>query len=446
MSYNLLYGAGVDRAWDAALPIEFTGRNRLSDVLSVIKKVDPQILGIQEANSWDKGTPTVIQHVAQELGMNSYLARTPGGFHVGLLSKFEIVETENYSSEIGKQGAMRAMLVAPGGERLNVFVAHLDPNVSDIRLCEVNALISLMQPYTQRRALLIGDMNFRPPSPEFARLAQAGWKSVAVEPSWGIDQIWIYPSAAWDASSSLQTLFVPSGISDHYPVAAELTLPPAIREATTLATPSLTPAQAPVTFPLFLSESLNGAQVSRRENFQDACVMSKWNSRWSTEKITKNGLEIEGEERWQAFATRYKEFVPGQGILVRLQFSPASEFEMYFENGSFSSDVYRRYGINVRDRALQSIAWESRTQRRGENFGEGARLSTASWYYLLLAVSKSGEMLVQVWDPSDFSRALKTRQRLGEGAAALPWTFQVAVNRGKVLVDEVTEISFSDLK
>jgi hypothetical protein len=313
-------------------------------------------------------------------------------------------------------------------------------------MCEVNSLIRLMQPYTQRRVLLIGDMNFRPSSPEFARLMQAGWQSVAVEPSGGIDQIWIYPSVVWDTTPNFPSLIVPSGISDHYPVIAELNLSLAIREAATLATPSLPPPQAPITLPTFLSESLSSPQVLRRENFQDPCALTKWNSRWSTEKISKRGLEIEGEERWQAFATRYKEFAPGQGILVHLQFAPASEFEMYLENGNLNSDPYRRYGINVRDRALQSIAWENRTVRRGENFGEDSRVSTASWYYLLLGTSKAGEVIVQMWDSFDLSRPLKNRQRLSEGAATLPWVFQIAVNRGKVWVDEVTEISFGDLK
>lgn len=445
MSYNLLYGAGVDPKWYPAIPLEFTGRNRLTDVLAIVKKVDPAILAIEEANSWDLGTPTIIQQVARELGMNSYLARTPGGFHIGILTKFGIAETENYASEIGRQGALRALLVTPDGEQLSVFVTHLDPNRPEVRLCEVNTLLGLMQPYLRRRTILIGDMNFRPASPEFGRLQAAGWKSVAVEPSLGIDQMWIYPSVVWDTTPGRENLLVPSGLSDHYPVAAEFNLYPTI--TATLTTPTLAaPPQTPLSIPLFVSNTLSGIQILRREYFQDPCAVSRWNSRWTTEKIAQNRLEVEGEERWQAFAARYKEFAPGEGILLHFQFAPGPEFEMYLENGNIDSDAYHRYGINVRDRALQAVVWDGPQKRHTENLGDDTHVGTSTGYYLLLGTSKSGEVIVQVWDQSDLSRILKTRQKLSVDAATQPWVFHVAANRGKVWVDEETEISFADLK
>ncbi len=82
MSYNILYGAGVDRLWDTALPPNLAGQSRLSVLLSV------------------------IQQVGEELSMNYYLAWTASRFHLGLLTKFPILEAENLSAEVRRQGAL----------------------------------------------------------------------------------------------------------------------------------------------------------------------------------------------------------------------------------------------------------------------------------------------------------------------------------------------------
>ncbi|MCI0478074.1 MAG: hypothetical protein L0Y55_17670, partial [Anaerolineales bacterium] len=102
LSYNILYGAGVERQYDAGVLPHLVGKNRLPDLVSFVRTINPDVWSIQEANGWERGTPPVIQQVAQELGMNYHLAQTPGGFHLGLITKFEIVETENLSAEVGR--------------------------------------------------------------------------------------------------------------------------------------------------------------------------------------------------------------------------------------------------------------------------------------------------------------------------------------------------------
>jgi endonuclease/exonuclease/phosphatase family metal-dependent hydrolase len=232
ISYNVLFGAGVDRQYDDLLPTELRNTNRLPELVSFIHGVKPDILGIQEANGWNTGSPLVVEQVAEQLEMNYYLAEAPNDFHVVLFTKFEIVEAENLS---GKEGdatfetmrALRATLLTPEGQSLHVFVVHFDPFSTRLRLHQVWALIDRVEPYKEQRTIILGDMNFCVRSPEYATLRQAGWKHIALATD--IDQIWIAPIANW----SSQPLPVPGNfargsidLSDHLPVGAEISMYP----------------------------------------------------------------------------------------------------------------------------------------------------------------------------------------------------------------------------
>jgi endonuclease/exonuclease/phosphatase family metal-dependent hydrolase len=441
LSYNILYGAGVDRIFDAGVPIALVGKNRLPELLSFIKRADPDILGIQEANAWDAGTPPVIQQVAQELGMNYFLATTPSGFNLGLLTKFQILETENLSSEIGRQGALRVKLRAPSGETLNVFVSHLDPASSDTRLCEVESLVRQMQPYTARGTILLGDMNFQRSSREFLKLEQAGWQSVAVEKSWGIDQVWMSPFAKWSSTAWYDSLTLPSGVSDHAPIGAEISIYPGLVTIPTPPEPTATIQSSSVVL-----DALEGLQISRSDPFDDPCTFSRWNSRWKTEKFTNGRLEIAGEESWQAFASRYKQFSEGQGVILRFQFAKGSEFGIHFDNTAWNTGLYRRFGINVRDEKIRSTTWQGPTEIRLEDLSGNLDPAPDTWYNLLLALGRNGDLKVMVWDPARPSRTLQYRVHMGEQWTVLPWILEVGANKGSVWVDDFSEISFSAIK
>jgi len=243
MTYNILCGAGVEEAGQG--PLEWAEEhgypgNRLSRVLDVIRAADPDILGIQEANGWDRGEPPVVQRVAEELGMNFYLGRSTGEesglAHVALLTGFHIVDAESYPDHFGR-GALRAEVVTPAGRSINVFVAHLHPpSRPDIRLKELRFFTTdVVTPYLEEPTILMGDMNFRlRPLDRFTMFAQeeasalqgAGWVNVAVEARIGIDQIWASPSLAPHFRKTPPlALELTKGASDHYPLVAKVVLP-----------------------------------------------------------------------------------------------------------------------------------------------------------------------------------------------------------------------------
>jgi len=50
--------------------------NRLPGLITLVKQVNPDILGLEEVSEWDTGNPTTIEQFASELNMVYYMAPT----------------------------------------------------------------------------------------------------------------------------------------------------------------------------------------------------------------------------------------------------------------------------------------------------------------------------------------------------------------------------------
>jgi endonuclease/exonuclease/phosphatase family metal-dependent hydrolase len=232
MSYNILFGAGADPDWERAAaklrPFAYPG-NRLDEILAIIQAANPDIVGIQEAANWDSGSPSLVQQVAGQRGMNYFLAQTDNDLHVVLFTRFEIVAAENLSPQVGNVGSLRADVALPGGQILHVFVVHLDPFSAETRAQELAVLTQKMALYLSSPTLLMGDMNYHcldapEQCQEYRVLSQAGWQ-LALAGQYKLDQIWISPSLI----QQVEPLAFPGAsfaISDHLPVGAVINIVP----------------------------------------------------------------------------------------------------------------------------------------------------------------------------------------------------------------------------
>lgn len=448
MSYNILWGAGVDREFDENLKAKgqysVYGRDRLPELLSVIKELNPDILGIQEGAGWDRGTPSVIQKVAEELNMNYFLAKGAASeLNVILLSKFKIVESENLSPEVGNVGALRVKLTTPDREPLNVFVVHFDPFSADIRLCEMNTLIQYMQPYYQQRTIAMGDFNMKPNSRGHQNLKETGMELVAIEQSWEIDQIWASPSINWSKTDWFESFTPPSNISDHRPIGAEISI-----FSNTLSLSTITPIPpTPITEPIPLVDGfITNLQVLRLDNFEDACTKPKWNSDWATEKFSDGVITVIGEEYWKAGVSRNKDFSEGEGIVLRFKFEKGTEANIFFDSGDWSTSPYRRFGINIRQDSVQTDLWQGKTGMGDKNLNGNFKPKPETWYNLMIVISKDGEFLEAVWEPDNPGHVITYHQQLGDNWTGLTWRFKIGANKGKVLIDDFSEIVFDKIK
>lgn len=163
---------------------------------------------------WESGDPSFISRFAAELGMEYHIAPTWRGINVAVFSKFPIIETENISEHIGNNGALRAALQAPGGERVNVIVIH--PGPGEVSAAVYDKARRIMEPYSNEIGLMMGDFNVNASSPALKPVNDSGWE---LAQSSGIDHIFVLSQRAW--SRSAMTI-ANTGISDHNPVGATI--------------------------------------------------------------------------------------------------------------------------------------------------------------------------------------------------------------------------------
>lgn len=231
MTYNVEYGAGVDSTEARIVERTSNGKragNRLDRVISVIKYVNPDVLGIEEACSWDKNDEAAAKQVAKELGMHYYLAKSgKSRFNVALFSKLPIVSAKGFPDEFSR-AALQAELKLADGRTLHVFVAHFDLlRAKDNQLREIRYLAQQMKSHAFDLGVMMGDANFKyGVRKDSTNALRASGFIIAPPVGERIDQIWTSRPLANDIKEGRK---IPSdltnGTSDHRPTVMVIGVP-----------------------------------------------------------------------------------------------------------------------------------------------------------------------------------------------------------------------------
>jgi endonuclease/exonuclease/phosphatase family metal-dependent hydrolase len=233
MTYNILYGAGVEPSDREVSESSTNGKcmgDRLDRVIKVIKHVDPDVLGIEEANSWNKNDQAIAKKVASELGMNYYLAVSGrSGFHVAVYSKLPIASAKGFPDEFTRS-ALQAELTLPDGRPFHVFVQHFNLRRNpEGQLEEIRCLASKMRPYAFDLGVMMGDANFSYGKHESqSKALKASGFVIAPQIGLLIDQIWTTRPLEGRVldSPKIPTELI-DGTSDHMPTVVIVDIPPA---------------------------------------------------------------------------------------------------------------------------------------------------------------------------------------------------------------------------
>lgn len=231
MTYNVEYGAGVDPTEAKIAEKDSDGKrvgNRLDRVISVIKYVNPDILGIEEACSWDKNDEAVAKQVAKELGMHYFLAKSgKSRFNVALFSKLPIVSAKGFPDQFTR-AALQAELKLPDGRELHVFVVHFNlMRNEESQLQEIRYLAGQMRPHAFDLGVMMGDANFRY-GVQKANTSALRASGFVIAPPVGerIDQIWTSRLLVNDIKEGPK---IPAGLtdgtSDHRPTVMVIGIP-----------------------------------------------------------------------------------------------------------------------------------------------------------------------------------------------------------------------------
>jgi endonuclease/exonuclease/phosphatase family metal-dependent hydrolase len=266
MTFNTLFGAGVEPGHAE----RGNTANRLADLITLVKQADPDLLGLQEVSGWLTGSPSAIEQFASALDMHYYMAQTWRGLNVALFSKYPILDSENLSTYVGNNGALRAVVQSPDGGRLNVVVAHLDPDNALLRACQFDKLRREMESYAGNPSILMGDLNSYATGADTAFLIQGGWELVQGRT---VDNIFVLTRQSWSRTAmcfshgtSIPDCMSDGMISDHAPVGAAITF----FNTNNPFTPASQPTRLPVSkcsfdrsSTLMTSDSFDGTKIDQ---------------------------------------------------------------------------------------------------------------------------------------------------------------------------------------
>ncbi|MBB3226211.1 endonuclease/exonuclease/phosphatase family metal-dependent hydrolase [Luteibacter sp. Sphag1AF] len=245
LSCNILAGASVQRYSDyvtrsvnAVLP----GRSKLDNLDSLASLLHEfDVVGLQEADagSLRSGFLNQTRYLAEAAGMpfwshqpNRPMARVAHSAN-GLISRIEPTEVIDYPlpGRIRGRGALFVRF-GEGPASLVVVIAHLSLGAA-ARVGQLAFIAELLANHPH--AVLMGDLNTVPESPEMQRLFEkTSLQMPAVHtptfPSWkpkrALDHILTSADIKLD-----RTWTLPRAFSDHLPIAAEIRLPAMLAEA-----------------------------------------------------------------------------------------------------------------------------------------------------------------------------------------------------------------------
>ena len=219
MTYNIHQAFGIDNKLD------------LQEIVDTIRRADPDIIGLQEADAGRVPSLSVDQVLWLSRKLNMYSAYGPSWgstYGVAVLSKYPIVEHQRYllTSEEQQRACLETRIDVQG-RNLSFFAVHLGLNVEE-RERQLHELLAYTAEAPAPR-VLVGDFNANPDSHEIGRVlgqfengfalggTGSGYTSPAEAPQETIDYVFVSPDI-----HIVSAKVMPSLASDHLPVVADL--------------------------------------------------------------------------------------------------------------------------------------------------------------------------------------------------------------------------------
>jgi endonuclease/exonuclease/phosphatase family metal-dependent hydrolase len=134
------------------------GEDYLEEIGAVLEQIQPDIVALQEAND-----DYVFNALASRLGFTAILGEGNHGYHVGILSRYPVLNWQNYANPFPfHHTLLRVELKTSLGE-IAVFATHLHPGYTNgaemHRLEEVELILNQLEQEKARRCILLGDFN-----------------------------------------------------------------------------------------------------------------------------------------------------------------------------------------------------------------------------------------------------------------------------------------------
>lgn len=150
----------------------------IGTIAAEIAAVDPDIVLLQEIDRFKGGTGNIDQaaYFAEALGIDHVFGANVvsgnGGYGVAILSRFKILDSENYLLPNGPGGEQRGLLgvgVEIGGQEVRIYNTHLQNKLPGLREAQARHVAGILA-NEENPIILGGDMNATISTPTLAPL------------------------------------------------------------------------------------------------------------------------------------------------------------------------------------------------------------------------------------------------------------------------------------
>jgi hypothetical protein len=194
-----------------------------------------------------------------------------------------------------------------------------------------------------------------------------------------------------------------------------------------------------------VKEVLSGARVVSHNDFSSLpASLFEYDDRYVT--LSNGVAEISGNDYdWPYIAYRNDTGIrEGHAVLVSFEYSAGAWWTLSFLSGSYDTSRHRAWGITEEmDKYTVKVSEWYDVERMPGNLSLGPN----TWYSLLLAVDDGPEFLAHLWERDDPRLSTQIRQSFsGDLWDDRGWVFWIASIKGKLYIDEITEMTFDGLK
>ncbi len=277
---------------------------------------------------------------------------------------------------MGNNGALRALVQTPDGQKLNVVIVHLDPRDRLLRSCEFDKLRRIMESHQDIPGILMGDINTCSNCADAKYLTVGGWELVQSET---IDNIYVKSNLSWSASpicfstsASQAGCVLDTRISDHKPVGATISFSDLPNPLNSNIPPTPAPVEkcnydrAPTMLPNDTFDATNldetkwrsvgdggvseqGGRVILSTNGDQASSSARIQSRWQLQGDFDIQIDFQIDPAWTPPVNDHLDgalfgvIIDGQNYhITRLRRTPGSFADVFFvwsSNGALSGQV-----------------------------------------------------------------------------------------------------------
>jgi hypothetical protein len=233
------------------------------------------------------------------------------------------------------------------------------------------------------------------------------------------------PSAVPTMKASTET-----PIPTNTPLPSKTPIPP---------TPTVTP-------PPLISDFLTNPKVMVIDNLDNLLNWDIWNS--GTGNISSGMFELTGQAGYESGLVYGDRIGEGDGILLRYKTLNNKDYKSEFvlASGEWQTESFRQFGI-YNGKIPKADLMQGNNWIGGNNLHGNLVLKADTWYNLLVAIGKDGELLAVIWNPDDPSQKSVYVENLGKKWEGLNFEFQSKADKGETMyIDDFMLIKFDEIK